>query len=469
MRNIILGCVALNLSACAVVGPDYKLPEQPIDVTNNYYDQTLTEGLYRNVDLDVDWWKTLNDNALDQLIETALLNNHDLRIAMANLSSARAVLAESETEFMPSIDTEGSVEGKRMAGYQQGSNDVASDDNIVTSLGLGMAWELDLFGQVTRSVEAATANIEVQQALLADIQRIVITDVVSAYIDYRGAQQQMRVIEKNIANQHSTLQITKLMAREGMSTGLDISRAQAQLTLTQALLPTVKADIVAARNRIATLTSQSAAEVDQQLLGDQALPVLPSFIAVSEPEKLIRQRPDIKAAERQLASLTAIVGVSMAQLFPSVSFNGNVGFGADTPSEIGAVGAFNYGIGPSIRWNLFNREAIRARIKQAEANVEAQLAEYDKTVLMAFEEINTTMVQHGYERQRNDALAASVGASLESVELVRARYNAGAESFLAVLDAERTLLDSEQQLTSSDIALNQSLIMIYKALGGGWH
>jgi multidrug efflux system outer membrane protein len=167
--------------------------------------------------------------------------------------------------------------------------------------------------------------------------------------------------------------------------------------------------------------------------------------------------------------LTAGVGVATADLFPRVSLNGNVGLAADDATDLNADGAFNYSIGPAISWNLFNRDALRARIRQAEANVDAQLARYDQTVLLALEEVNSTLIQHYFERQRNDALKKSVEASQKSVELVRNRYNVGAESFLAVLDAERTLLESERQLTDSYIALNQSLIQIYKALAGGWN
>ncbi len=473
MRKLMTLSIALSMTSCAVVGPDYVQPEPVVELTSEFgqlpNEKNGNDELYRSVEPDVEWWKSLNDNALNQLIDKALLNNTDLRVAAANLKSARAVLVESEAALEPTIDAQGSADVQRLAGYQRGSNDEAMDDKLVTSLGLGLGWELDLFGRVQRSVEAASANISAQQAFLADMQRIIISDVATAYIDYRGAQQQKAVIEKNITNQTETVDITKMMEQEGMSTGLDIARAQAQLMSTHALLPSVSTQLVSAKNRLATLTSQPSSAVRTLLAVHTTLPALPEFIAVGNPEHLIRRRPDIKAAERSLASLTADVGVSTADLFPTVRLNGNVGLAADEPSDITADGAFNYSIGPAITWNLFNRDAIRARIKQSEASVDAQLAKYDQTVLSALEEVNTSLVQHYYERQRNQALKASVEASQESVALVRNRYNAGAESFLGVLDAERTLLESEQQLTESDIALNQSLILIYRAVSGGWN
>lgn len=472
VRNLSLGLYALTAAGCATVGPDYSEPTQPISVESEFHDQNVladTESpLYRPVEPAVEWWENLDDAALTDLIHQALKANTDLRVAMANLAVARAVLVESETGLQPSLDLGGDLTAQRQAGYQRGSNDEVQDDKVVASVGLGMSWELDLFGRVRRSIEAASRNIEAQQALLADVQRIVIADVAAAYVDYRGAQQQKSVIERNIVNQQDTLDLTVTMAQEGIVSQLDTTRARAQLTSTQALLPSVMQDLIAARNRLATLTAQDIAQVDAHLADDTPLPALPAFIAVGDPTSLIRRRPDILAAERSLASLTSRVGVTTADLFPTVSLTGSIGLASDKLADLGQEGAFNYAVGPGITWNLFNREAIRARIRQAEANVDAQLARYDQTVLSALEEINTALVTHAFERQRHQALTDSVGASQESVELVRERYNAGAESFLSVLDAERTLLESEQQLTSSGITLNHSLIQIYRALGGGW-
>lgn len=473
MRKLFLLCIIGMISSCVVVGPDYIAPGSVVEISTHFDDEQLSESsnddvLFQSVEPEREWWKSLSDEPLNQFIEQALKSNTDLRIAMANLASARAVLVESETALQPTVNVEGSANAQRLAGYQKGSNDKALNDNLVTSLGLGLGWELDLFGRVQRSVEAASASIDAQQALLADMQRIILSDVASAYIDYRGAQQQKAVIKRNITNQKDTLELIIVMEKEGIVSGLDTVRARAQLTSTQALLPSVKSDLATAKYRLATLTAQSATNVEALLAIQKKLPVLPEFIAVGDPASLIRRRPDIKAAERVLASLTARVGVATAELFPIVNLNGSIGFASDNVSELDGAGAFNYAAGPAIRWNLFNQEKTRARIRQAEADVDVQLAKYDQAVLTALEEVNSTLMRHSYERQRNNSLKASLQASKQSVELVRNRYNVGAESFLAVLDAERTLLESERQLTDSDIALNQSLIQIYRSLSGGW-
>ena len=466
----ILAASSVMLSACTMVGPDFVQPEPVVPMSDEFTDQGLGANpeLYRSITPDINWWESMQDADLNMLIRKALKANTDLRVAMANLAGARSVLVESKTGLQPNLDIEASIQGQRFPSFQFGGGNQTLDDNAVTSLSLGLGWELDLFGRIRRSIEAAQYSIETQEALFSDMQRVIIADVAAAYIDYRGADRLLKVIEKNIHNQEETLQLTETMAEEGIVSRLDTTRARAQLTSTLSLLPTVVSDKISARNRLATLTSEKAGVIEQLLSKNIPLPILPAFINVGDPASLIRRRPDIIAAERSLAERTAQVGVATADLFPTISLTGTVGQTSLNPGSIFTEGAFNYAIGPGIRWNLFNRSAIKARIRLAEANVDVQLAQYDRVVLNALEEINTALVRHQYERQRNVALKDSVSASRESVELVRERYNAGAESFLSVLDAERTLLDSERQLTESNILLNLSLIQIYRSLSGSW-
>lgn len=465
--------VSLLIGACTTVGPDYTGPPQaPVRPAEPYHSTTLeqvkTESLYRSeepVDL---WWRQLQDESLNRLIDKALNANTDLRVALANVTAARAVLVESETRLQPTINVDGSVQASRQSSVFTGSSDRKLDDNIVTSATIGLAWEIDVFGRVRRSIEVANANIERSEALHDDVRRIVIADVASALMDLRGAQERRVVIERNINNQRETLDLTMTMAREGMVSEVDTARARAQLTATEALLPTVISDEIVAFNRLARLTGTTPGQLGADLLQSEPLPAIPAFIPVGDAASLIRRRPDIREAERALAGLTAQIGVATADLFPTVSFGASIGLSADRPGNLANRGAPNYAVGPGITWNLFNREAIRARLRQAEANVDAQLARYDGVVLKALEEVNSALIRHARERDRNAALLESVKASREAVELVRIRYNAGAESFLGVLDAERTLLEAEQQLTTSNVQLAQGLIVVYRTLGGGW-
>ncbi|MEZ5523608.1 MAG: efflux transporter outer membrane subunit [Pseudomonadales bacterium] len=458
---------ALLLGGCAAVGPDYQepsppplAPDQPF--TSVSMQSIASQQFYLQQAPVQAWWLQLRDPTLTRLIEQALVANTDLRVAMANLNAARALLKESRTGLQPSLDLEAGAERSRPSAV----SGQPTETRTISSASLGLAWELDVFGRVRRSIEAAQRDFERNQALQDDVKRIVIADVASAYFDLRGAQERRKVVERNINNQRETLELTQTLAREGIASHLDTTRARAQLTATQALLPITVSAENAALNRLARLTGRVPGPLDVNLQRRTVFPALPTFTAVGDPASLIRRRPDIREAERALAGLTAQVGVATADLFPTVRFAASYGVAAASRADLDNHSASNYSLGPGIVWNLFNRSAIRARIAQAEANAEAQLARYDGVVLAALEEVNTALMRHAQERLRYQTLQESVVASRESVELVKLRYNAGAESFLDVLDAERTLLDAERELTASKIDFAQQTINLYRALGG---
>jgi len=467
MKYLRLILLPLLLAGCAAVGPDYQAPAQPDFAAGQPFasaslQQLDSQAMYLSNQPVNAWWLQLKDPTLTRLVEQALVANTDLRVALANLRAARAVLRESATGLQPSLDLSAGSERSRASAV----NSAQPEARTVNSASLGLAWELDVFGRVRRSIEAARSNIERSEALRDDVQRIVIADVASAYFDLRGAQERRRVVERNIGNQQETLELTVTLAREGLSTELDTVRARAQLAATQALLPTIISDQNAALNRLARLTGRVPGPLDVSLQKRGSLPTMPAFIAVGDAASLIRRRPDIREAERGLASLVAQVGVVTADLFPTVNFTASVGVAAASGSSLSDHSASNYAVGPGIVWNLFNRGAIRARIEQARAGAEAQLARYDGVVLQALEEVNSALMRHSQERERNRVLRESAAASREAVELVKLRYNAGVESFLDVLDAERTLLEAERQLTASNIDFAQQTINLYRALGG---
>ncbi len=473
LSKLLPAMLALSLGACSTVGPEFAgTPELPIKEDQPFphalHKNAGQESIYQQQEPANAWWRQLNDETLNTLITIAIEKNTDLRVALANMTAARALLTESQTGLQPSINATGSVEASRNSYVQGGTADQALDDNIVTSAGLGLNWELDVFGRIKRAIEAAEANIAYSEALHDDVKRIVIADIAQAYVDLRGAQVRQQVIERNINNQKSTLELTMTLLEEGLVSELDTVRARAQLRATESLLPTQISNEVVAENILALLCGAAPGQLGVDLDQSSALPVLPEFLPVGDASELIRRRPDIRQAEHMLAGLTAKVGVVTADLFPTISFGAGLGLSAENPGDLGKTGAFNYSIGPGITWNLFNREATRARIRQAEANVDAQLARYDGVVLKALTEVDSALINHIEEHNKNIALQETTIASREAVELVRIRYNAGAESFLGVLDAERTLLGAEQQLTSSDIELAQGLVRVYRALGGGW-
>lgn len=456
---------AIFISGCAAVGPDYDRPPAMPDTELPSAQQTDVVSAEQPPE---EWWRMLEDPVLDELIDQATTANTDLRIATANLRSARALLVETETGLQPRIDGEAAVERRRDSTAIMNFPALRQETYTASTAALGLNWELDIFGRVRRAIEATEAEVGEAAALRADVMRIVIADLASAYIDLRGAQRREAVISRNIDNQKKTLELTRTLAREGAANELDVARARAQLRSTESRLPPVKADQIVAINRIARLTGRSPDNVNTRLAMPASIPDLPEFMPIGSAEDLIRQRPDIRAAERALASATARIGVATADLFPTVSFNGAVGVQAASVSGLSSGGADFFSFGPALTWNLFNREAIHARVRQAEAGAEARLANYEGVVLTALEEVDSALARHLRERERQARLDESLIDSRRAAELARVRYTEGAESFLSVLDAERTLLSAEEDLTASNIELAQTLVNIYRALGGGW-
>lgn len=455
------------LSGCAAVGPDYRgapsMPQVAAGLPSADRSPAVTPA-----QPPAQWWLALHDPMLDQLIEQAKAANTDLRVAAANVRAARAFLVQSRTGLEPQVDGTASIERARDSTVQ-GLPVVRRGQYTASAAALGLSWEVDVFGRVRRSIEATEADAGAAQAQRDDVLRIVIADLASAYIDLRGAQQREVVIRRNIDNQRQTLKLTRTLAREGAAAELDVARARAQLNATRARLPQVQADETVALNRIALLTGRGPGDVGGSLAVPAPLPTLPVFMPIGSAADLIRRRPDIRAAERTLASATARIGVATADLFPTVRFDASVGLEATgPPSNLGTGDAGFFSLGPAVSWNLFDREAIYARIRQAKAGAAAHLAHYEGVVLTALEEVDDAVARNLRERQRHARLEASLADSRRAAHLARVRYSEGASSFLSVLDAERTLLSAEDDLTTSDVALDQSLVDIYRALGGGW-
>jgi multidrug efflux system outer membrane protein len=296
----------------------------------------------------------------------------------------------------------------------------------------------------------------------------VLAQVARSYVDLRGAQARLSVAEHNVDVQRQTLELVDLLLREGAATELDVARARTQLLTSQATIPSLRAAERAARNRLTTLTGQAPGTL-QDVLGARApLPGMPETVAAGRPADLLRRRPDIRAAERALAASAARIGVATADLYPTISFGGRGGAGGTPLSALGAEGAPFFALGPSLRWNLFDREAVYARIRQQDSSAAAAMARFEATITRALEEVDTALGRWSDERERRARLEAARAASRDATRLAQLRYREGVEDFLTVLDAERRLLEVEDQLASSDVALAQNLVDIYLALGGGW-
>jgi NodT family efflux transporter outer membrane factor (OMF) lipoprotein len=456
--------ITVLLSGCAV-GPNHHQPKT--EVTSAFGNAGETN--LSSAQIVVEWWRGFNDNTLQHLVDQAITNNQDLRIATDRVREARALHTQAVADEFPVVTGN--------AGYTKSLTSADSSPFPLTrdqrqlelfNLGFDATWELDIFGGVRRSIQAATAEVSTAEANRQDVLITLIAEVARNYFELRGAQHQLDVARKNADNQRETLDLTVARFNAGRATELDTARARAQLNATLAVIPPVEGAIKHSIYRLGVLVGRQPTALEPDLAPPKPIPALPSLVSIGDPATLLRRRPDIRAAEGALAAATARIGVQTASLFPRVFFNGSVGFDANTISRIGEPGTDAYSFGPQITWAALDLGHVLARIHAARANADAQLAAYEKTVLTALEETENALVDFGREQIRRDYLRESAHSAVMATTLARQRYTGGVSDFLPVLDAERSQLEIEAQLAQSETRTATSLVAIYKALGGGW-
>lgn len=452
----------LTLAACAV-GPDYKRPEVAAPAQFISADSSFTSA-----DVETEFWKSFNDPLLTQLVERALASNHDIRIATSRLREARALRNESRLDLAPTVTASaGHTEARSSLRQAPPASGISRDQNYYDA-GFDAVWELDLFGRVRRGLEASSAELAATEAGVYNTQVSVTAEAARNYFELRGYQHRLEVARRNADNQGESLRITNARLDAGRGTKLDTSRASAQLSATLATIPDLEASATRAMLRLGVLTGQSPESLIAQLSEARAQPQLPTAHAIGTPEALLRRRPDIRIAERELAAATARIGVAVGDLFPRISFVGRWGFDAATSSELGEGGSESYAFGPSIQWAAFDLGRVHQRIKQREAATDGALARYEQTVLRALEETDASLTDYSKALVKQQHLQNSATASAEAATLARARFDSGAADFLTVLDAERSVLEAEDQLARSETQTATALLATYKALGGGF-
>ena len=458
---IALATLAAALTGCAV-GPNYAKPATP--VTPQFVEAAA--GAYSSEDAQARFWTQFGDPTLDQLIDEALVANHDLRIALAHLLEARADRRHSQFDLAPTVTASGGYTKEQFPAVSSPTGGTFNQQFY--DAGFDAFWELDFFGRIRRNIEAQGAQVEGAEAGLRDAQVSVTAEVARTYFELRGEQARFAVAWRNVENQRATLQLTQARLDAGRSTELDTARAQAQLSATLTTIGPLEAAIERSIHRLSVLTGQQPGALHERLAPPRELPDLPQLTAVGDPAGLLRRRPDIRVAERQLASSTALVGVAIADLFPKVTFTGNFSYAATTPGQLGTSASRGYTIGPGITWAAFDLGRVRAEIASSRARADAALAGYEQTVLRALEETEDALITHARTRDSLGDAAAAAAASQTAARIARTRYEGGAADFLDVLDAERTQLVDEDRLAQSRTDAATSLVAVYKALGGGW-
>ncbi|MEO7385948.1 MAG: efflux transporter outer membrane subunit [Gammaproteobacteria bacterium] len=455
------GLLVAGLLAGCAVGPDYRKPE-PTSPEN--FTAAGGAGLAGGIP-DSAWWRGFDDPVLDTLVERAAAANYDVRIAIANLRASRALLTGGRLELFPIITAETSKINEKQSVAV--GLPFTLDDSYYDA-GFDATWEIDLFGGVRRSVQALEADYESEEALYRDTLRSVIGEVARTYVELRGLQYRLAVARKNIKNQEETYQLTLALLEGGRGTDLDIARALAQLETTRSSVGSLQAGEIDAINRLAVLAGGPPAEFRNQLGSRQDLPQPPDLLTVADPASMIRRRPDIRAAERQLAAATARTGVAVADYFPRVSLTGSAGWRATSLSDLGSSDSERYAFGPRISWAALDMGRVRARVMASDARTEAALANWEKTVLTALGETESAMNRYSRALEAAARLRVAAQASGKAADLARLRYRNGADSFLTVLDAERRLLEAEDLLAGAETDASLSAVAVYKALGGGW-
>ena len=461
VRFLLAPIAAAVLSACAV-GPNYHRPETKVA---QQFAGTENPGFTTETSV-ADFWQKFDDATLNRLVNESLVANYDLRIALARIKEARALRGESFLNLAPTITAGGGYTETRTSTAQTLPG--AARESSYYDAGFDAVWELDFFGRVRRGVEASNAELGAAEAGLHDAQVSVTAELTRSYFELRGFQQQLAVAERNVVNQRDTLKLANVLLDAGRGTEFDTARAQAQLSGTLGTIGPLEASVARAIHRLSVLIGREPGALRAELTPSQDLPPLPSMTAVGNPSDLLRRRPDIRIAERQLAGATARVGIAIADIFPRVTFVGNLGSVSTTSDGLGDHGNDHWTIAPGISWAALDLGRVKARIGAAKARNEGALLNYEQTVLRALEDTEDSLVTYARSRDRlvhdQDAVSASGTAS----RLARLRYESGSSDFLQVLDAERIQLQSEDRLARSRTEAATSLIAVYKALGGGW-
>ena len=471
VRKILaLSVVSLTVfSGCNAVGPDYAKPETMLP---DVWYQQITEGFEVGESDLKQWWTVFNDPILEELIINATNANLDLKQAWHRIMQARAVKGIAEGQVYPTVDGVGSYYRNRPS--ENGLNKPlsgSSDQHNLHSIGLDSSWEIDVFGRIARSIESSDASLSASYEDYRDVLVTLYADIASNYIQIRSLQRRIAYARENLDNQEKTLDLTKKRYEVELVPKLDVTQANLNYSNTAATIPALEIQNLQAVNRLAVLLGEYPGRIQNKLQeeGYGVIPDVPESVIIGLPAELIRQRPDIRKAERNLAAQTAEIGVTTADLYPIFSLSGTFAFESTTFSGTAERSSRAWGFGPSFRWNLFDGKRIKNQIKAQEEVVNQYYFAYENSVLRAVEEVESSMGSYTQEANRRKSLQDSVSAAQESVKLVEDLYFNGLTDFQNVLDMQRNLVNSQDNLAASEGATVTYLISLYKSLGGGWN
>jgi len=468
MRRAAALLAAALVGGCTV-GPDYRTPDAPPPAALKLREIDLAK--VTPSPLPPYWWRLFDDPDLDRLVEKALVHNTDLRQAAANLQRARAALSEAGAGRLPISQASAGYIHERSAALGLGTAGTGGAAPVTSdfySVGFDASYEVDLFGGVTRSIQAARADYQAAQAQVDAARVSVAAETASAYVDACSFAAQAGVARQTAELQTSTFDLTNRLFEGGRSTERDVQQARELLEQVRAQVPTFEAERRAALYALAVLTGDPPAQVDAAAARCATPPSTRQPIPVGDGQALLARRPDVRQAERNLAGDVARVGVATAELYPSVTLAGTVTLGAPKVGDLGKSRAFTYSTGPLITWNFPFNGAARARVRESRAQAQVSLAAFDGAVLRALQETEQALARLAGAVDHEQALARAATASARAADLSDQRYRAGSDNFLQLLVAERDRAETRAALAQAEADRAQAQISLFKALGGGW-
>ncbi len=412
------------------------------------------------------WWKNFKDPLLDSLVERAVAGNLDLRTAQERVREARATRSyTSATRRLPDTGITGGYSDRGGGGA---ARSFLTRDSGLYQTGFDAAYEIDIFGGARASVRAAEADAQATEEAARGTLVSVTAETAGAYLDLRQAQERLEVARKTLQAQEESLRLTEIRRNAGLTSDFDVTRAKAQAETTRAAIPALEAQAQRSIHAIALLLGAKPQDVQAELAAPGEIPPAPPAVPVGLPSDLLRRRPDIRQAEREIAGSAARVGVAVSNFYPKFSLTGHTGSQSGTLLNILSGASRIWSFGTSFSWGLLNYPATKANLQAAESRERQSAINYEQTVLTALKDVEDALAGYTKEKERQAALAQAVDANRKALELANIRYEKGLSNFLDVLDAQRSLYSSEDALTQNRANISENLVGLYKALGGGW-
>lgn len=460
MTKAIFAAAVVTLLAGCTVGPRHRPPEVPLPAS---FDQASAEAAQQSAGSKL--WAGFNSPELDALIARALEANTTIAQAAARFAETRALSGLSPYSWFPTVTGEGAQEKSQFSGQDPLSRPGAGRFETWRA-GFDATWEIDLFGSLRNQQKAINRRAQADAASLADARLSIVAETAQAWFSLIGARARLALQRRQLVNLEENVSILKARVDAGNSTALDLARSETQARSLAASVPQAEADVVRQEQRLTVLTAWPIETLRSKLAPATTIPGLPKLVATGTPEQWLRRRPDIRAAERELAAATADVGVEIAEYFPKLELLGNFGWTGQSRDQIGKRPAERWSYGPSLTWSFLNFGRVRQNVKAAEARADGAVARYQETVLRALEETENALAGFRAANQAEDELRAAAAAAEEAARLSQMRYDVGASDYLTLLDAQRTMLDLEDQHVQAASRRATALAALYKALAG---